>query len=77
VGVRLSGAERPSVSPHPTLPPSGGKEHDASLANRVPNSIGGRRGWGENPQLTPYLDPPRGEELMSPADVYANEHRYR
>jgi hypothetical protein len=39
VGVRISGAERPSFSPHPNLPPPGGKENDASLANRVPNSI--------------------------------------
>ena len=32
VGVRLSGAERPGFSPHPHLPPPGGKENDASVA---------------------------------------------
>jgi hypothetical protein len=59
----------PASPPHPNLPPPGGKEHEASVANRVPNTIGGRRGWGEEAQLppTPAPAPIKGEGSCSRA----------
>jgi hypothetical protein len=53
--------------------------HAIAVCNAVspfPLAGGGEDG-GENPQFTPHLDPPRGEELMSPANVHANENRCR
>jgi hypothetical protein len=38
-GEGAGGGEDHTSSPHPHLPPPGGKENDASLANRVPNTI--------------------------------------
>src|SRR5687768_12499871 len=52
VGVNTGGAEIASFSPHPDLPPPGGKGQHAFMANQVPNTIA--------------LPPPGGKGLYLP-----------